>query len=354
MSVSRDNRGFFLSRFMILLLGIATMPGVPVLSQTQPLQKEPAPTQPEQAPAERFWLAGRYDGNRIIVYFDAVKFNGTMPSGTHELAPPIAERFYDPVRLPETYIARLQKGPEAEHIAVGDKYDLLLDDGKVATVTLTTLVGTELDEQAGNDSFIGALATIDKRDLPYATKNHYALRRHRETQNGKPLRDSNPEAIYAGSENEPTRFDIQTQIVSLLSERMKTVATDAEKHAADGISPAIDLRTFHLADGSLRYYARAVWNSEEAANQKTVYALAAWIAPQPTLHIIAIQTRTSPYQGLDSVLPGLLNAVDLGGGKTGIIVGSNGEDGSSLDLVEYRDGADLAHMRILHSIGAGE
>jgi hypothetical protein len=32
----------------------------------------------------------------------------------------------------------------------------------------------------------------------------------------------------------------------------------------------------------------------------------------------------------------------------------SGNDSSSLDLVEYRDGADLGHMRTLQSIGAGE
>ena len=67
-----------------------------------------------------------------------------------------------------------------------------------------------------------------------------------------------------------------------------------------------------------------------------------------------MQTRTSPYTGLESALPTLLNVVDLGGGKTGMIIGSNGEDGSSTDLLEYRDGVDLRHMRMLQSIGAGE
>jgi len=38
-----------------------------------------------QAKPERFWLAGRYDGNRVIVYFDAVKFNGALPSTSRRL-----------------------------------------------------------------------------------------------------------------------------------------------------------------------------------------------------------------------------------------------------------------------------
>ena len=33
----------------------------------------------EESP-ERFWLAGRYDGNRVVVYFDTVQFGGAMSS----------------------------------------------------------------------------------------------------------------------------------------------------------------------------------------------------------------------------------------------------------------------------------
>ena len=51
-----DIRKFFLIRLTILLLGVATAQSAPTHAQTQP---------------NRFWLAGRYDGNRIVVYFDA-------------------------------------------------------------------------------------------------------------------------------------------------------------------------------------------------------------------------------------------------------------------------------------------
>jgi len=68
-----------------------------------------------------------------------------MPSSPHKLAPALAERFYDPVQLPASYIAQFQRGPSAERFAIGDRYDLLLDYGKIATVTLTTLVGSEMD-----------------------------------------------------------------------------------------------------------------------------------------------------------------------------------------------------------------
>jgi hypothetical protein len=47
-----------------LMLGLRVSTTVQVLGQTAP---------------ERFWLAGRYDGNRIIVYFEAVKFEEPFP-----------------------------------------------------------------------------------------------------------------------------------------------------------------------------------------------------------------------------------------------------------------------------------
>jgi hypothetical protein len=349
MEVRFDNQVSIIVRLAILATFLVALPCASAVARDEPGQTAPA-----QAKPEKFWLAGRYDGNHVIVYFNAVKFRGTLPPNKHELAPPVAERFYDPQRLPETYAVRFQKGSNAEHFAVGDKYDLLLDYGKVATVTLTTLVGSEMDEEVGNDSFAGALASLEKHDIPYAMKNYYVLRRHQEIQDNVSKQHSNPEKVDAGLGTEPVRFDIQTQIVSLLVERMKIIANSTERHAADGISPEVEVQAFHLADGSLRYYARAAWSFDEGDSEKIGYALAAWIAPQPTLHILAVQTRSSPYDGLESVLPSLLNVIDLGEGKTGIIVEQNGEDSTSLDLVEYQDGVDLGHMRFLHSIGSGE
>jgi hypothetical protein len=342
------NPALFVVRFAILGTLFAALASVLVVAQEQPTQPAPALTKPE-----RFWLAGRYDGDRVIVYFDAVKFEGTLPPSAHRLAPAIAERFFDPVRLPETYIVRFQKGPNAEHFSIGDKYDLLLDYGMVATVTLTTLVGAETDEEVGNDSFIGALATLDREDVPRLRKTHYALRRHRELPAGKLEPASNRNAASSGLEGEPASFDVQTQAVALLTERMKALATDSERRLVQGAPPTFDMHSFHTFDGALRYYARAEWKSGEGENVKSVYTLGAWMALLPALHILAVQTRTSPYDGLGSVLPDLLNVVDLGG-RTGLIVGISIEDGGELELVEYHDGQDLSQMHILQSIGHGE
>src|ERR1700680_2534300 len=137
-----------------------------------------------QAQAERFWLAGRYDGNRVVVYFGAVKLEGTTSSNAHKLVNPVAGAFFPPVELPASYIARFQITPNAEHFAIGDRYDLLLGNGVIATIKLTLLVGCDTDEEGGNDSFIGALGTFEEKDFLVFTKGYYAVRRHQEPPSG--------------------------------------------------------------------------------------------------------------------------------------------------------------------------
>ncbi len=331
----------FLKQLILLAVGINTMFCLAAPAQTQP---------------ERFWLAGRYDGNRVIVYFDAVKFNGTLPPTAKVIADPVAGGFFAPVELTPNYLARFLKAPGAERFALGDKFDLLQDYGAVAIVTVTTLVGFEGDEGTGNDSYIGALATVNEQDLIYFSKDIYVLRPHRALPPQAKLKTPNPNAVYVGLQGEPVQFDIQEQILALLYERMKTKATQPERQQTENISPTFAAQAFRLADGTLRYYARAAWSSgeEQTANWKTVYALGAWIASSPTLHILAMEERTSPYAGLGSVLPSLINVVDLGDGKIGIIAETNGLDDHSLDLVEYREGVSLRDMRRLQSIGSGE
>jgi hypothetical protein len=357
-STLRNGAGFR-SRFAILILTIAILQSVPALCQTQSAtldlvaQTQTADAQPVETHSERFWLAGRYDGNRIIVYFDAVKFNGTVPSIAEKLTDPVVAGFFMPVKLPWAYVAKLQQKPGAEQFKLGDRYDLVLSCDEVAPVTLTTMLGTEGDEPVGNDSYIGALATIDNDRDRMIFKGYYAVRRHRDIPEDESKRLRTP-GVCAGLEDEPVRFDFQSQIVDLLTQRMKTTASEAEQSAAHGISPIFNVQEFRLADGTLRYYARAAWKSGNADEVKSIFALAAWIAPEPTLHALAVQTRTSPYDGLDSVLPNLLNVVDLSEGRTGIIVAIIGEDEASTRLLEYRDGLDFQHMRVIQYIGAGE
>ena len=84
------------------------------------------------------------------------------------------------------------------------------------------------------------------------------------------------------------------------------------------------------------------------------YLLAAWVIPLPTLRILAVEKRTSPYGGMNDGLPDLLNVVGLKNGKTGIILDIPGEDSTDLVLAEYQDGLNAQKMSVIQSIGAGE
>src|SRR6185369_2006255 len=102
----------------------------------------------------------------------------TVPKNASKIAYPIADLFFIPVGLPPAYFASFQQKPGAEHFSVGDRYDLLLGDGGVTTVKLTTLVGFQSDEVVGNDSFIGALGTVEDPDWLLFSRNYYVVRRH--------------------------------------------------------------------------------------------------------------------------------------------------------------------------------
>jgi hypothetical protein len=320
---------------VFLLVGIAAQHGT-AFAQDQP---------------QRFWLAGRYDRNRVVVYFDAVKFNGTIPTTGMKLTP-VATLFFDAVEVPASFIASFQKGPASERFSLGGHYDLVLEENHIATVALTTFVGCETDEPVGNDSYVGALATLNDKDIPYFRKDYYVLRRHVEKKSDVGSITRIP-TVWTGLENEPVEFGVQSRAVALLTEQMNKFATDIQRRRAERTSPVFQMQAFRTADGALRYYARAEWKPEKDLD-KTSYALGAWISPLPELHILATENRASGYEPFDYVLPNLINVVDLGNGKTGMIISKGGDDSIELDLVEYQDGTDLKHMRMLQSIGTGE
>jgi len=308
-------------------------------------------TQSNSAPAngagERFWLAGRYDGNTVVVYFDAVKFGKAIPSNAKEISPPVVNGFFQPDAVSANDIAQFQKTPEAEHFAPGDRYDLLSSSGQTATVTLTDLIAAVGDEAVGNDSYIGALATLDSETAPLFQNNYYALRRHA-------AQGSNRESTgNAGLLNDPVPFHIQSQVASQLTQRMETMTPGPIRLKVQKAPLAFEMQSFTLADGTLRYYVRAEWKSEEQSDYQPTYALAAWMVPSPALRILAVETQTSSY-GFEFALPILENVVDLGNGRTGMIFSTYGEDSRALVLLQYRDGVSLHQMRALQTISAGE
>jgi hypothetical protein len=303
---------------------------------------------------QRFWLAGRYDGNRVVMYFDAVKFQGTLSPNAHDIANPVAEGFFNPVEIPASYMARFVQKPNAEHFAIGDRYDLLLGNGTVATVRLTTLVGCETDEEVGNNSFIGALGTVEKGDPLDFAKPYYAVRRHEELPPNQKPKTTAEYLRYAHLDDGPVRFDVETKIAAILNERMKMEATDAEQRQAGNVAPAFKVQPFHVADGSLRYYVRAEWKSGKEPEGNPTFVLSAWMTLMPTLHVLSVEKRTSPYDGIEDGLPELLNVVDLGEGRTGVVLHIRGLDSTELRLAEYRDGLNINGMSVLQTIGSGE
>jgi len=330
-------------RRLVLVVGCALVLGL-IVSRNFPFLGQTAP--------ERFWLAGRYDGNQIIVYFDAVKFGETVPKDAVKIHYPIADSFFSPVGLPPDYVARFQQKPGAEHFSIGDRYDLLLGDGGTTTVTLTTLVGFENDEQVGNDSFIGALATPERADRLIFTRDYYVVRRHVEPPPNSPKPRFDPKAPIVRLDADPVPFNIQTQAAALITERMKGAATPEDlRRQAEKISPTLTVQRFTIGDGSTRYFIWADWRSELGAGYQSIVRLAAWLAPAPALHFLAVE----PPGFLDGVQKeNLLNVVDLGSGRTGIVVYIQGADSRGIQLKEYKDGADLKHMRAIQAVGVAE
>jgi hypothetical protein len=358
MRATANSSRFVLARLAILVLGVVPMLGAAAVAQATPALNSPVPTQqplkqkatePEE---ERFWLAGRYDGNRVIVYFDAVQFNGTLAPNSHQITQPVATGFFGPVGIDQTFARRFQGAPGAERFSLGDKYDLVSGQGLVRTVILTDLVGAETDEGVGNDSFLGALGSLNKQDM-LLEDDYYVLRRHHDSPhtNSSEKTPRMAGSTYAYLESGPVRFDVQMQIVGLLTGRMKALATEAALRATERASPVVDVKAFHLSDGRLRYYVSAGWYSGTLDTDDNSYAIGAWFSPEPRLHIIALEPRTFGYQGEE---PKLLNVLDLGGGRTGVIVFISAGESIATDLFEYRDGVVLKDMRVLQSISAGE
>jgi hypothetical protein len=336
------HRRLFATRFATLVLVLSVLQPT-LVSQTN---------EKGQLSGERFWIAGRYDANRVIVYFDTVAFSDTLSSNSRPITPPVAKGFFGPVGIDQTFARRFQGAPGAERFSLGDKYDLLLGGDLVRTVTLTDMVGAETDEGVGNDSFLGALGSLNKDDL-LLENDYYVLRRHHDSPkiNGNEKTPSMAGSTYAYLESGPVRFDVQMQIVDLLTGRMKVLATEAARRATERASPLVEIKAFHLSDGRLRYYASAGWYSGAQATEDNSYSIGAWFSTEPTLHIIALEPRTFGYQGEE---PKLLNVLDLGDGRTGVIVFNSAGESIETDLLEYRDGVAVKDMRMLQSIGTGE
>jgi hypothetical protein len=350
MRISTGRRVLEWSRVVGVALAISSLHAAPLVGQAKAEPKKPAQKKPAQKKAERFWLAYRYDSTRVVVYFDTVKFNGAMDTTGHKIGGPKAESFLSPVALPASYVAGFQKRPGAEQFAVDDRYDLLLDSGKVATITLTRLVGDEGDEGTGGQSFIGAIATIAKTGRRFFTKDYYAVTRHSTSRPTKAARPRTP-VPKAGLGDTTVEADTRTRIAGLFTERLKADSDSVARSAAESVEPSVSVQQFRTADGNLRYYAAATWPFSRG-QERSAYKLAGWLATTPSLKLLAVEGCLCEID--TPQLPRLLNVVDLGRGRTGVIVEIKGQYLWEFALYEYRDGLDLRRMRLLQIMGVAE
>jgi hypothetical protein len=337
MKADEFRRSLILWIAITLTLGLLASGDIPALGQNAP---------------ERFWLAGRYDGNRIIIYFDAVQFGDTFPKDAVRMAYPIADSFFSPAGIPPEYVARFQGRPQSEHFSLGDRYDLLLGESGTTSVTLTTLVGFASDEQVGNDSFIGALAIADNPDRLLFTRDYYVVRRHVELPANTPQPKYDPKAPVVRLDPDPVPFDIESKAVALMTDRMEGASDLGDlKQKAEQISPTVSVQRFTVADGTTRYFVWADWRTENGLAHDSFVRLGAWMSPLPALHLLAEE----PPGTADGVQrESVLNVVDLGNGRTGIIVFLEGEDSRGIQLMEYKDGAAVKEMPVLQTISFGE
>jgi hypothetical protein len=291
------------------------------------------------------WLAGRYDRTHFIVYFEAVRFNDTFPTDGKSIAPPIADGFFRPKALPRDVIARVRKDTKAERFDIGDRYDMLLDGGRVSSISLTALVGFKSDEFVGNDSYVGAIGVVSAGDLPMLTMDYYAVRRHaRSADQGAAMTARSSSARLLKAAVPPS---VTTSIASLLREGLN--APPARSPAGGAQIVIARTQGFTTTGGDLRYFVEGRSGSGKACN--TIYA---WIAPSPAFHVVAAETVISDCNATLADGISLLNVIDLGAGRTGLVVLLRGGDGMALELVEYGDGFDLPHMRKWQSISFAE
>ena len=323
-----------------------------------------------QSQPNRVWIAGRYDGSRVIVYFNAAKFGDEAPKQLREITPPVAHGFFAPVELPAAFVARLQQDAKLEQFHLGDVYDLQLSGSQTVAVKLTSLIGFVGDEETGNSSYIGALATLNTAGVngPFLADDYYILRPHPAASKSAAGQPQKPATlVVAHMENEPPPFEVQSRTAALLVSYRRAHPDKLAPHACDNsgnLSLSFTTQSVRLATGDLRYYVRAGWKTPQGSYGECLtgdlkrgtpnYVRGFWLAPAPALHIVSVEERTSPFDPLEDVLPDLLKAVGLGAGKTGLIVHFSGEDSTALDLLEYREGARLGSMPVLQSIAAGE
>lgn len=290
------------------------------------------------------FIGGRYDGDRVIVYFDAVKLGNTLQANSTPMQPAVVAGFFDPVLVSTEYSKRFQNDKAAEKFDIGKKYRVVWGNGNSGVIKITSLVACQTDEFVGNDSYIGAVGTFEGGDGAELSGDHYVV---------EPVTANPANGGKAGLVNEPAPFELQQRIAVLMQRLSPEKAAAAIRAQLRPKSLAFDVQPFKLTDGQLRYYARAQWNAPGAPDGKRTFALGAWISPSPEMRVLAVEPQKT-YYGFQDALPKLLNVAGLPSGDTMVIMYNPWEDTTEVVLAVYRDRAELMQMRRLQRISWGE
>jgi hypothetical protein len=76
------------------------------------------------------------------------------------------------------------------------------------------------------------------------------------------------------------------------------------------------------------------------------------MAAEPALRILLIEPLAASSDAI--IEQKLLSVVDLGQGRTGVVLSRWGSAFRELRLVEYRDGSPVPQMRTIHLVNAGD
>ena len=272
-------------------------------------------------PQERFWIAARYDATQFVTYFEPVHF-GTLPTRDNQLVQPRTPDFFGPRPIAQADLERVR--PVAgEPFKVGGRYDVLTADGGTVPMVLTSLVKFHTDEGIGNDSYIGALGRVAAPDLAKLRSNYVVVRR---PDGPDPARGSR-----AG-----------------LTEGTVPSAVAAKLLALVGGTKVIAAQPFTTAGGDGRQFVLATVGTGRDCRTRLT-----WLTGQPESRVVG--TEDLPFCG-STLYAGLrLRAVvDMGYGRTGLVVVLQSEGGREVKLVEYRDGLKLGEMRVWQTISVGD
>src|SRR5262249_49112134 len=148
------------------------------------------------------------------------------------------------------------------------------------------------------------------------TKNYYAVRKHIELAPNSPELQYDPKTPIVWLDSDPARFDIQSSAAMLITERLKSTGLPEARMAAN-FSPELSVQRFTVADGGVRYFIWADWRDDKKPYSESIIRMGAWMTASPSPRLLAVEPP-GVADGLRK--ENLLNVVDLGAGKTGVIV----------------------------------